>query len=756
MEEIRLDELLAKPDVPLVDHLRDVLFLGNDLARRMGLDERQRAQALLACALHDIGKATTSFQQFMRAAWDLEKAKARGAQESELEELRGILARKKKAAYPHALASLPFVYAAEKHLVQRYGEHPNRLTATAAVLTHHSPLGPTLYQGFREPDYIPTLLPVVEAVWELLAAVGVGPFPPPHQFLTNLSRVLKHSPSAILHAAFSFGDGKRSSLLGLLQRLPTDEFAAVKTVLHLSDWWVSARGSQTSVFFLADGDRRVATRVSSLSLRHFQRQAATAKGDVLWLRAPTGTGKTEALLLWTGNAERLLYLLPTQATVNAMWRRLQTVYGEEQVGLAHGRAAYMLRRELDQDSLDARLFGSVFAKPVTVATLDQYLLAHLQGHHWEERRTLARQATVVLDEVHTYEPYTLGMLLAAIERERPARLALASATLPPSLLALFPKGSLVEAEPALWQRSRHRISLLDAPFECCLDECIAAASSGRRVLVVANTVRQAQQVYSALKGVLKPDAVHLLHSRFIFKDREEKEEKVAKAPPGTVFVATQVIEVSLNISYDVLFTELAPIDALIQRMGRVNRFHEVPSAPVHIFCRPSEGAQRIYGRDVLQWSLDLLRALPPMPTDADLAQATHRLYEKVISSPEWQKDVQAGRDTLHEVQDILGCYTIDLSDVEMQQRFTARRGHVSVEVLPAAFLEKAYAFKNGGQGWRLPEILVPVPIYWLQQKDVFTPLQDLGVLKADLPYTPELGIVPPGSDQQSLGGVFVE
>jgi len=58
----------------------------------------------------------------------------------------------------------------------------------------------------------------------------------------------------------------------------------------------------------------------------------------------------------------------------------------------------------------------VFAKPVTTATLDQYLLAHLNGRHREERRSLARHATIILDEVHAYEPYTLGILLEALER----------------------------------------------------------------------------------------------------------------------------------------------------------------------------------------------------------------------------------------------------------------------------------------------------------------------------------------------------
>ncbi|MDI9401964.1 MAG: CRISPR-associated endonuclease Cas3'', partial [Verrucomicrobiota bacterium] len=61
-----MGELLAKPDVLLIDHLKDVLRLGNDVAHRLGLDERLRTKALLACVLHDIGKATIDFQEYMR------------------------------------------------------------------------------------------------------------------------------------------------------------------------------------------------------------------------------------------------------------------------------------------------------------------------------------------------------------------------------------------------------------------------------------------------------------------------------------------------------------------------------------------------------------------------------------------------------------------------------------------------------------------------------------------------------------------
>lgn len=741
-----MGQLLAKPNISLIDHLRDVVLLGDELARRLGLNERLRMQALLACALHDIGKATSSFQEHMQAARKLEEAKRRSASDADLQQLQRSANAKKARAYPHALASLPFALATEQHLIQQQGWNQAQIYASAAVLTHHSPLGPSLYQGYGTPDFYPQpeLCQLIESLWALLEKLKVGPLLSPSRLFSQIKPLLEKSPSSILHdPCISFPDRGQTNVLGIMQQLPVAEFAMVKTVLHLSDWLASANRSQTTaLFFLSKGGSRVKAHASSfLKLRQFQREAANAREDVLWLRAPTGTGKTEALLLWAGDADRLLYLLPTQATVNAMRSRLQKVYGHQQVGLAHGRASYMIRQEGDQDSLDLRLFGSVFAQPVTVATLDQYILAHLHGRHWEERRTLARQATIILDEIHAYEPYTLGLLLAALEGERPARLALASATLPQPLVDLFPRGTLVEAEQALWQRARHRLELRDAPLESCIDEVAAAAHAGQKVLVVANTVQQAQHLYRELKGVLGPDALHLLHSRFIFRDRQEKESRIASPMPGTVCVATQVVEVSLDISYDLLFTELAPLDALVQRMGRVNRFGEAPLAPVHIFCRPSDGAQRIYGCDVLDLSLQLLQGLPPVPTDDDLAQATHRLYEKVMSSSEWQEELKAGKDTLGEVQRTLGCYTIDLSDPQMQQRFTARRGYVNVEVLPTQFLEEAYALKESGEGWRLPELLVPVPIYWLKQAcESFSPLKDLNCYQTTLPYDSELGL----------------
>ncbi|MDK2882207.1 MAG: CRISPR-associated endonuclease/helicase Cas3 [Bacillota bacterium] len=711
--------LLGKPDTPLLVHLREVTEQGRILVQRLGLSSELKKRAVLACAFHDLGKATNSFQAHVRG--------------------------RRGKAYPHALASLPFVLVAE---LRAFKMQP---LAAAAVVSHHSPLGPEVYKGYRSPDYHGELSAFLESLWEYLREVGL------EEVLPFLEECLLfyhrgESPAALLDASLPL-ESTRKSLRGVFKELPPKDFADVKAVLHLADWLASSKEQQAAALFLQQGKEAVSAfiRGKAISLRTFQQKASEHWGNRLWLRAPTGTGKTEALLLWAGDTERLLYLLPTQATANAMWRRLRKIYGEEKVGLAHGKAGYILRKESEEDPLDLRLFASVFAKPVVVGTLDQYLLAHLHGRHWEERRALARRATVVLDEIHSYDPYTLGLLLEALAKEPPARLALASATLPQILMELFGSGPLLEAEGPLWERRRHRLHLRSEALDDALEEILSSAGQGKTVLVIANTVRRAQGIYQALRE-RGGKRVHLLHSRFAFRDRQKKEEQLEQAEPGTILVATQIVEVSLDISYDSLFTEVAPVDALVQRMGRVNRKGTNSAAPVFVFQQWDEGSEKIYGREILTWSWDLLNELPALPSDRDWVAVTNRLYEELASTRSYQQDMEEGRKTLREVQEILGCYTIDLSDEEMRAKFTTRRGQLSLEVLPGDLKDEAFEFMERNERWRIVELLVPVPIYWLAAfSEWFSPLPDLGCFLTELPYSKEIGLAPPGKEEAPSG-----
>lgn len=710
-----MDKLLAKPDVLLIDHLRDVLRLGSDISNYFNLDQRILMKIALSCALHDIGKATVDFQQHIRG--------------------------KRNKAYPHALASMPFVLVAEICLNRSYGWNTNDLIATSAVLTHHSPLSPRLYMGYGKPNFHPDLDKIIEATWGLLYQFKVDKLPQSNNFMDSIRSLLDNSPASMLDdTQISIG----STLRGLFQSLPTRDFAQVKSVLHLADWLASAGKHDASILFLNSGKQIVKSHTCKFPLRNFQQQAEGSCDENIQLRAPTGTGKTEALLLWANNTDRLIYLLPTQATVNAMWRRMRRIYGSDNVALAHGRANYMLRNESDEDPLEERLFGSVFAKPVTVATLDQYLLSHLNGRHWEERRCLAKQSKIVLDEIHAYEPYTLGLLLKALETDPPARFAIASATLPPSLLKLFPEGTLIEAEHYLWRRTRHRLHLEDDLLQNVLERALSFATSGKRVLIVANTIREAQMLYQTLKNELNWDECYLLHARFTFQDRQNMEEKVKDPKPGTIFIATQIVEVSLDISYDVLVTEIAPIDALVQRMGRVNRFDDQPPALVIICCRYSENSRHVYGKDILDYSLEILRELPELPTDYDLASATERLYAYIMALDSWKREFNEGAQTVEEIQKALGCYTIDLSDESMRSKFTTRRGQISIDVIPKRFLQDVYGLYERGETWRIVEYLTPIPIWWVNRfPEEFPPCKDIRYLITSLRYDNEIGLLSP-------------
>ncbi len=709
--------ILAKPDVSLWQHSIEVLTLGKHLCDRLNLSNRLRAKALLACALHDIGKANEDFQAYITG--------------------------KKKKSFPHALVSFPFVLIAEQSMNQANGwDLHNDLLASAAVLSHHSPLQPTLYRDYEQaPSLTEHLQNLIAALWEYLKHYGVQGLPDPSRLIAQVQQLLQQ---------LSFKELLDNNLANVtvrqkLQSLPPMEFAAVKAVLHLADWLASAGILEISGLFLHYGRQHIEHFTRSLTLRNFQQQAAQQTTDTLWLRAPTGTGKTEALLLWAGNATRILYLLPTQATANAMYRRLQAIYGDEAVSLVHGRSNFLIHLLSEEEPpLEKQLFGSVFAKPITVATLDQYLLGHLHGRHWEERRTLARSATVILDEIHAYEPYTLGLLAAAFEQEPPKKVAFASATLPTSLMELFPSGTLIEAEFPLWKRSRHQLRFEGSPIEEGLPLAMEYARQNKTVLIVANTVQTAQNLYDQLRETHGWDRVMLLHSRFAFRDRRRKEDAISHPAPGTIAVTTQIVEVSLDISYDILLTELAPLDAMVQRMGRVNRRGEQSAAPVHIYTTVDKGSQHIYGKEILAYSAELLRQLPDIPTDRDLAIATEQLYEHIIHhTPRWHEQFDSGKAALQEVQQILGCYTIELSDKDLRKLFSTRRGMISIDVLPECYLDQAVTWKEQKQGWRLPELLVPVPAYWLTAPAAFYDEPSLRCIVTTLPYSTDHGLSLP-------------
>lgn len=303
------------------------------------------------------------------------------------------------------------------------------------------------------------------------------------------------------------------------------------------------------------------------------------------LIASTGMGKTELALLWNGD-EKLFYTLPLRTSVNAMFGRMLSVFGDDgRIGLLHSTASAYLLKEIDESDKQAgEMVGLIdrakqLSLPLSVSTADQLFTSTFKYPGYEKVYATLSYSNVVIDELQAYNPEIAAAILWGLKEvtELGSKFCLMTATLPGFYLD-FVKENLRDfvIERRFLPVSKHRIELLNDNIIGYCDSIVASWKEKGKVLVVVNTVKQAQKLYEELKKRLKNESENnlmLLHSGFILRDRSSKEKRLLDKdnPFKGIVVSTQVVEASLDIDFPVLFTEIAPADSLIQRMGRVER-----------------------------------------------------------------------------------------------------------------------------------------------------------------------------------------
>jgi len=326
--------------------------------------------------------------------------------------------------------------------------------------------------------------------------------------------------------------------------------------------------------------------------------------------------------------------LPTQATSNAMWDRvrlfLSARYPEDTVNLTLSHSAALLNKDYYQCRLEEQVYdedgnrsGQVGASewhtsrrksllsPYGVGTLDQALMGSVRSK-WQFVRLFGLAGrTVILDEVHAYDLYTSTLLERFLEwlAALGSPVIALSATLPKStrqrLLSAYAKGCEfpeVELPQATYPRitafsvgetqmksfaAYKNVSLnlnwvgSDEEWGSALQEKL---QNGGCAAVICSTVGRAQKVFAGLQSKFKQEELGLFHGRFLFVDRAKIEteclikfgkptDSKTKRPHRYVLVATQVVEQSLDLDFDLMISDLAPIDLLLQRSGRLHR-HE--------------------------------------------------------------------------------------------------------------------------------------------------------------------------------------
>lgn len=412
----------------------------------------------------------------------------------------------------------------------------------------------------------------------------------------------------------------------------------------------------------------------------------------------------------------LIFALPTRATSDAIFSGVRRWLGTTMsagdtttVALAHGNAQF--NDEFGELPHAAGIYDergpavahwwlsgrgkSTTLSSIVVGTIDQVLVAGLVAKHAVLRHLSLAGKVVILDEVHAADPYMtqyLTRVLTWLGAYRVPVIAL-SATLPPDrrqlLLDAYNRGrgrTAVERQSQAYplltrtgatgsrsvevaassRRSEVMVDELPGDPEAIADAAAAASVNGGHVVVVCDTVTRAQAVFRRLRTTMGEDhEVVLLHSRFLTPERLKREswlrDTLGPSPSSPrcaarrlIVVATQVVEQSLDVDFDLMFSDIAPIDLLIQRAGRLHR-HDRPAEErppsmreprlvITGFSRTDggapeldKGARAVYGAAALLRAVAVLdehrAAVGPLRSPDDVAALVARGYADDIAAP---------------------------------------------------------------------------------------------------------------------------
>lgn len=583
-----LAKSVANGSLTLVEHTEHVLAAAEKLAKHSLFNERERATARWGAILHDMGKASPVFQRRLKTRYD-----------SMIE-----------SPYRHELGSLLFLPLAPLKI---------RNDVIDMIVAHHRSTEKDarrqgiidLYENYEVEPRGGTLFEMHAESWEewsrevyeLLEYFGIETrIIPREEARETFYDVIEYCQTkqkgcslwkGLLIAADHLASSVNSQIYEILDRsFITPDLS-----------WYHDTGRCNDLYPL-----------STLN-------AADIRPHTL-VTAPTGAGKTDFLLRRCKN--RIFYMLPFQASINAMFERFRaTIPGEDIVRLLHAASRLILTNPQNKNSWAERAIQDKAGAPLKVLTPYQAASIAFGTRGYEAILVDIQNCDVILDEIHTYTNISRAIVLRIIEilKHYGCRIHIGTATMPSelkeSILALLGKEQTYEVsltEPQLDLFDRHiiyKISDLKSTFPLIGD----ALANDQKVLVVINQVKHAQTLFEQLSELFPNASSMLIHSRFTRGKRASLEkhlrEELDAKPGACLVVSTQVVEVSLDINFDLMITEAAPLDSLIQRFGRVNRQRQEKNLgrykPIYVIAPYDDSKDSLpYDHETVQASFAIL------------------------------------------------------------------------------------------------------------------------------------------------------
>lgn len=540
-----LSKYLAKPDKTIKKHTDEVIN-ELDILKKFGYiqDDRIYQLSKRACELHDIGKINDVFQKRVKS-----DKKIKFNEENEI---------------CHNVLSLCFFSSKDFEDAKDY------LFVAHAVLNHHDYGDPFIILNEKK---------------ELI-----------NKLVTKFEGKLP-------------GRGERNGLSDS-DLVENNDSILVKGFLHKCDYSASAG------YIIEYKNDFLLKCLNELKIRlcyrwnKLQEFCIENTDNNVIITAPTGMGKTEAGLLWLGD-NKSFFILPIRTAINAMYDRIRenillnnTI--DERLAILHSSSLEYYVKNKDATSSEENeeiniaqyeSKGKKLSLPLNVSTMDQIFDFVFKYQGYELKLATLSYSKIVIDEIQMYGADLLAYLICGIERiiKLGGKIAILTATLPPFIYDLLDKEKNVFVRRSFDEDSgcelRHNIEVNECEinfsdiYNFYIKNKQALKSS--KILIVCNSVKKAQQIYSELKNLIhENDELNILHSSFIRKDRNKKEKDILKFGQtyrknanneneldnqSGIWITTSLVEASLDIDFDYLFTELQDLSSLFQRLGRCNR-----------------------------------------------------------------------------------------------------------------------------------------------------------------------------------------
>lgn len=544
-----IETKLAKPNKTIKNHIVDLLNV-LDLLNDLGYLKDERIFKLVekACVYHDLGKLNEEFQK--RVKTDDKKLKFN-----------------KNKEIAHNVLSAYFIDDS------KFEQYDDYLRVAHSVINHH--------------DYGDTNKIVNEnedIIYKLIDKFDI----------------------------YDFDDITIGELSGVIDDIDSIK---IKGYLHKCDYNASA-GSiaeypndflETSLNNLM---KRWQSENKNSDWNDLQKFCIENKDENIIAIAQTGMGKTEAGLLWIGDTKGF-FVLPLRTAINAIYDRVrkELLNGEKlntRLAILHSSSLEYYINTLtnnteenkeveDKEELDLINYqnvGKQLSIPLNISTMDQLFDFVYKYKGYELKLTTLAYSKIVIDEIQMYSPDLLAYLICGLERivELGGKIAILTATLPPFVKDLLEKNISFKYNPNGFTNDmkRHNLKVIDERintdyiYEKYMEN--KALDKENKILVVCNTIKEAQKIYEQLNKMLdnSDEELKILHSKFIRKERLEKEEEILEFgktydeyknidKQNGIWISTSIVEASLDIDFDYLFTELQDLNSLFQRLGRCNR-----------------------------------------------------------------------------------------------------------------------------------------------------------------------------------------